>query len=221
MTLAPLDQYDPRLRQVCAPITKAQLRTRQQQLEVDALLGFVFNGSNKNVHGVERDWARPSTVGLSANQVGIMKQISVVDLSIGRIGYTDLYVLINPRVVWHSKAVIERSEGCLNLPSIWGLPRRSRAVRVAAMNRSGYEIELELTGWAATLVQHEIDHLNGRLFIDRLPDTTKAHKVEADQFGSYRQHRGEWSNYVDVTAQAVPLPELYQPPVEGRNGRVE
>ena len=53
MTLTPLDQFDPRLRQVCAALTKAQLKARQQQLEIDALLAYVLSGGNKAVQGVE------------------------------------------------------------------------------------------------------------------------------------------------------------------------
>lgn len=212
MTLTPLDQHDPRLRQTCAHLTKAQLRNRQQQLEIDALLEFVMGSVNKSLPGHLRDKTRPTTVGLAGNQVGIMKQITVVDLAIGRQGYSDLYVLINPRVTWSSKSVIAKPEGCINFPSIWGVTRRSRTVKVAAMDRSGNDIELRLTGWPAVLIQHEIDHLHGRLFIDRLPDPTRAHLVPKEEYQEYRRVRPEnWHEYADVSKEAVSLPELYQP----------
>jgi peptide deformylase len=137
MTLTALDELDARLRQVCAPITKAQLRNREQQLEIDALLGFMYGVSNKNLPNASHDRRQPNTVGISASQVGIMKQICVVDLSIGRRGYTDIYVLINPRVIWWSKSIVERPEGCVNFQTTWGLTKRSRSVRVSSLDRSG------------------------------------------------------------------------------------
>lgn len=211
MTLTPLDQFDPRLRQVCASLTKAQLRNRAQQLEIDAIIDFMYGVSNKKLPGIQNVKTQPNTVGLSASQVGIMKQICAVDLSIGRNGYTDLYVLVNPRVIWWSRSVAEKPEGCVNFESTWGVTRRSQSIRVQAIDRSGNELELKLTGWAATLLQHEVDHLNGRLFIDRIRDTKRAHYVGPKDYDGY--HKGkpsEWNKIVDVTAQAIPLPDLYQ-----------
>lgn len=211
MTLTPLDQHDPRLRQTCATLTKAQLRDRQQQLEIDALLDFVYGMVNKDLPGVRRNPGLPTTVGFAGNQAGIMKQICAVDLSIGRQGYSDMYVLVNPKVVWSSKSVVEKPEGCVNFPEVWGLTHRSRSVKVEALDRSGNEIELKLTGWPAVLLQHEIDHLNGRLFIDRLPDPSKAHLVSKGDYESYKKAKpAHWSKYIDVSKEAVTLPELYQ-----------
>jgi len=212
--LAPLDQHDPRLRQVCAELTRLQLRDKKQQLEINALLDFVYGKVNKTAGGVRRDPGRPTTVGLAGNQVGILKQICAVDLSIGRQGYTDIHVLVNPRIVWSSKSMIEKPEGCVNFPEIWGVTHRARSIRLRAMDRSGNEIELKLTGWPAVLAQNEIDHLYGRLFIDRLPDPKKAHYVPSGSYTDYRRAKpANWSEYIDVSKQAVPLPESYQPGV--------
>jgi peptide deformylase len=214
MMLSPLDQFDPRLRQVCATLAKSQLRTLEQQLEIDAMLDYMYGVSNKAVRGANAVKAKPNVAGLSANQVGIMKQICAVDLSIGSRGYTDLYLFVNPRIVWASKTVVERAEGCLNFTSTWGVTRRSRTVRVAALDRSGNEIEMKLTGWPAILVQHEVDHLNGRLFIDRLPDPSHAHLVPPEEYLSYRKGKPQnWHAFDDVSSQAVTLPDYYQPEV--------
>ena len=203
MTLTPLDQRDPRLRQVCARLAKGQLRDKQQQLEIDALLDFVRGVVNKTQPGVRRDPSRPNTVGLAANQVGIMKQIVVVDLAIGRQGYTDLHVLVNPEIAWISKAMVYKPEGCVNFPEVWGVPERSRSIKIGAYDRSGNELVLKLTGWPAVLMQHEIDHLYGRLFIDRLPDPSHAHLVRPNELVEYRRGRGEWTQYVDVSQSVV------------------
>src|SRR5438046_2141408 len=120
MIFTPLAENDPRLRRECAELTKADLRVREQQVEIDALLDYVYGKSNKQVAGKTADRSQPTTVGLSANQVGVMKQICIVDLSIGRKGYHDMHVLINPKVVWQSKATIEKIEGCVNFKTTWG-----------------------------------------------------------------------------------------------------
>jgi peptide deformylase len=212
MTLTPLDQRDPRLRQVCAKVTKVQLRDRQQQLEIDALLDFVHGVINKDQPGMKRDRGKPTTVGLAGCQVGIMKQIMIVDLSVGRQGYSDVHVLINPAVAWRSKALISKPEGCVNFPEVWGLTHRVRSVKVCALDRSGNEIELKLIGWPAVLIQHEIDHLNGRLFIDRLENPSNAHHVTPENYAQYRRVRPEnWSKFIDMSKEAVPLPDLYLP----------
>jgi peptide deformylase len=203
MMLAPLDQRDPRLRQPCAEISKAALRERQQQLEIDALLDFVLGSVNKSMPGTRRDPRRPNTVGLAGNQVGIMKQICIVDLSIGRTGYSDLYILINPKITWRSKGRVTKPEGCVNFPEIWGETVRSRAIRVQALDRSGNELVLRLTGWPAVLLQHEVDHLNGHLFIDRLTDPRRAHLVTAENYSKYRRSRRSWSELVDISSEVV------------------
>jgi peptide deformylase len=207
MTLMPLDQHDPRLRQKCAPLSRPQLRTREQQLEIEALLNYVRGVVDKDAPRARREHNRPSTVGLSANQAGIMKQICVVDLSIGRKGYTDLYVLVNPKISWKSKAKVTRTEGCVNFPTTWGLTKRSTSVKVSAWDRSGNELVLRLSGWPASLLQHEIDHLEGLLFIDRMPDPAHAHHVDPEEYAVYRKLKpGQWQSFVDMSREAV-LPE--------------
>jgi peptide deformylase len=207
MTLMPLDQHDPRLRQRCAPLSRPQLRTREQQLEIEALLDYVRGVANKDTANVRREQSRPSTVGLSANQAGIMKQVCVVDLSIGRKGYTDLHVLVNPKITWKSKAKVTRTEGCVNFPSTWGITNRAASVKVSAWDRSGNELSLRLSGWSASLLQHEIDHLEGLLFIDRMPDPAHAHHVDPSEYPAYRRLKtGQWHSYVDMSREAV-LPE--------------
>lgn len=204
MILTPLDEHDSRLRQVCAEVTKLQLRSREQQQEIEALLDFVYGVVNKDTHNLKRDRSKPNTVGLSASQVGIMKRICVVDLSIGQRGYTDIHVLVNPIISAHSRAISEKPEGCVNFTTTWGVPQRWRSVEVSAWDRNGNEVIYKLAGWPAILLQHEIDHLNGRLFIDRLPDPTKAHLVVREDYKEYRKMKAEqWDKFVDVSGAVV------------------
>lgn len=203
MIFTPLAENDPRLRHECAELTRADLRSRVQQLEIDALLDYVYGKSNKAVPGKVIDRAAPTTVGLSANQVGVMKQICIVDLSIGRKGYHDLHVLINPRIVWRSKAVIQKAEGCVNFKTTWGTTERSRTVEVVAMDRSGNDISLKVTGWPAVLLQHEVDHVHGRLFIDRLVDPTQADVVKPKEYEIYRKQKAAWPRKTDVSGKII------------------
>lgn len=203
MMFSPLAENDPRLRHNCAELTRADLRTREQQVEIDALLDYVYGKSNKQTAGKAADRTQPTTVGLSANQVGVMKQISIVDLSIGRKGYNDMHVLINPKIVWRSKAMLEKAEGCVNFKKIWGKTQRSRTVEVVAMDRSGNDISLKVTGWPAVLLQHEVDHLHGRLFIDRLADPAQADLVKPDEYQAYRKHKADWPRKIDVSDRVV------------------
>jgi peptide deformylase len=112
-------------------------------------------------------------------------------------------VLVNPRIVWRSKTTVEKAEGCVNFTTIWGKTRRSNTVKVEAWDRSGNEIALKVTGWPAALLQHEVDHLNGRLFIDRLVDPTAADLVEVHEYDAYRKDKGEWTKKVDVTKRVI------------------
>jgi peptide deformylase len=198
MQFIALKQHDDRLRQTCAFLKPKDLRTREQQVEIGGLLDFVYGRGNKGVGGPQ-DKDAQSVVGLSANQVGLMKQICVVDLSIGRKGYHDLHVLVNPKIVWRSKAVVNKNEGCVNFPTIRGITERARSVKVEALDRSGNELSFKLTGWPAVLLQHEIDHLNGHLFVDRLVDPTQADLVEEGEYKNYRKQKNAWPVKIDVT----------------------
>ena len=134
-----LASSDKRLRMVCEPISKKLLRQPQTQELIDTLLEYTFYHNNK---GVNRIRIKPSTVGLSGNQIGIMKQISVVDLAISHKRFSELFVLINPEIIWRSKSILERTESCVNLKHIWGIVARSSRIKVKALDRSGNMLSL-------------------------------------------------------------------------------
>ncbi len=104
-------------------------------------------------------------IGLSAPQVGDRRAVMVMDLSEN---HTDPRVLINPEILEGSRrAWVE--ESCLSLPGVEGRVIRDTWLRVRALDRAGEPFETELEDMHAVCVQHEVDHLEGRLFIDRLP----------------------------------------------------
>lgn len=83
-------------------------------------------------------------------------------------GSRELFVLVNPKIVAESPKMIDGVEGCLSIPGWVGEVARHESVRVRAQDRQGKKIRLRLSGWTARIAQHEIDHLDGILYIDRL-----------------------------------------------------
>lgn len=124
---------------------------------------------------VETMHAAPG-VGLAANQVGVPLQVAVIDISPreekekGR--RQPLVVIINPEIVSTEGSVVEE-EGCLSIPDFSEKVKRAAKVKVRAQDRTGKPFEMEAEGLMAKALQHEIDHLNGLLFVDRLSPLKK------------------------------------------------
>jgi peptide deformylase len=126
-------------------------------------------GVNDEIRQLVRDmaetmYAAPG-IGLAATQVDVPKQIIVIDASETR---DQLLVLINSEIVWRSEAVKECEEGCLSVPGIYETVVRPEKVRVRALNADGVAFELEAEGLLAVCIQHEVDHLRGKVFVEYL-----------------------------------------------------
>ncbi|MFL6563416.1 MAG: peptide deformylase [Burkholderiales bacterium] len=111
----------------------------------------------------ETMYAAPG-IGLAATQVDIHKQVIVVDVSERR---DSLVVLVNPEIV-EAVGVSDIEEGCLSVPSIYELVERAERVKVRAYDRNGNAFTLEAQGLLAVCIQHEMDHLKGKVFIEYL-----------------------------------------------------
>lgn len=116
-----------------------------------------------------------SGVGLAANQVGVPLQLAVIDLSLreDKDQRHPLLVIINPELLSLEGSVIEE-EGCLSVPDYAEKVKRAARVKVRALDRTGTLFELEAEGLMAKALQHEIDHLNGLLFVDKLSSLKKS-----------------------------------------------
>lgn len=112
-------------------------------------------------------------VGLAGPQIGVGLRVLVMDCSDKEEEPSPIAV-INPEITWASDEVNIHEEGCLSIPDIYGEVTRPAAVRVKFLNAEGEEEEREWDGLWATCVQHEIDHLNGKLFIDHLGPVRRA-----------------------------------------------
>ncbi len=145
-TLNILRYPDARLHKVAAPVT-------------------VFDDSLKRLvrDMAETMYAAPG-VGLAATQVDVHKQVIVVDVSDRR---DSLVVLVNPEIV-ESTGVSDIEEGCLSLPGIYELVERAERVKVRAYDQNGYAFTLEAQGLLSVCIQHELDHLKGKVFVEHL-----------------------------------------------------
>lgn len=106
-------------------------------------------------------------VGLAAPQIGVGRRVIVVDVSPVEPEKPPL-ALVNPEVVAR-RGLVEGTEGCLSVPGVEGVVPRSEWVAVKALNEKGEPVRIEATGLLSRALQHEIDHLDGILFIDRIP----------------------------------------------------
>ena len=110
----------------------------------------------------------PRCVGIAAPQVGRFERIVLVDISHKpkQVNHGFL-VLINPEITFHEGSSLGR-EGCLSVPDFIGKVERAKSITLKALNQKGEKLELQISGYEARAVQHEIDHLDGKLFLDRL-----------------------------------------------------
>lgn len=127
-------------------------------------------------------------VGIAAPQVHVSKRIIAIEVSPENPRYPNhpavpLMVLLNPIITEHAESTEEGWEGCLSVPDLRGLVPRWTRVKVSGLDRQGRAVELDAEGFLARVLQHEIDHLNGKVFVDRLPDlNTLTHLREYEQF---------------------------------------
>ncbi len=168
--LTVLEFPDPRLRNKAKPV--AQIDENICQLVDDMF---------------ETMYAAPG-IGLAATQVNVAKRVLVVDVSEDK---DQPMCFINPEIV-EQRGAEEMEEGCLSVPGVYERVSRAEYVKVRALDRNGKPFELETDGLLAVCIQHEIDHLNGKLFVDYLSGIKrqrirkrleKQHRLDASEEG--------------------------------------
>lgn len=147
-----LEYPDPRLRKVASPV--AAITPEIQKLVRDM---------------AETVYAAPG-IGLAATQVDVHKRVIVMDLSEAR---DELRVFINPEIL-EAAGEAEAEEGCLSVPGYYDKVTRPATVRVRALNQAGEPFELDADGLLAVCIQHEMDHLMGKVFVDHLSPLKRA-----------------------------------------------
>lgn len=152
---------DPRLRNAAAPVERVDDGVRRL---VDDMLETMYDAPG---------------IGLAATQVNVPQRVVVIDVSEQR---DSPLCLINPEIL-EEEGVVEMEEGCLSVPGIYDTVQRAERIKMRALDRDGNPYELAAEGLLAICVQHEIDHLNGKLFIDRLSQLKRQRlKKKADRF---------------------------------------
>jgi peptide deformylase len=167
VALLPILEYpDPRLKTVARPVTRFDDRLRQLVADM-----------------AETMYEAPG-VGLAASQVNVHERLLVIDVSDTK---DQLKVFINPEILWASEEQVECEEGCLSVPGVYDAVTRPARVRVRAQDEHGATFEVECEGLLAVCVQHEMDHLLGKMFVeylsslkqDRIRTKMKKRKVKA------------------------------------------
>ena len=146
-----LEFPDPRLRKKATPV----------EVVDDALRSLIDNM-------FETMYAAPG-IGLAATQVDVHKRLLVADVSSEK---TDPYILINPKLL-EKDGLIVTEERCLSVPGYYEEVERAEHIRVTFLDRNGDEIEMEAEGVLAVCIQHEMDHLEGKLFVDYLSEAKR------------------------------------------------
>lgn len=133
-------------------------------------------------------------VGLAAPQIGESWRIVLVDtqVTVDRRRAGQLECLINPEIVWRSRETEEGREGCFSAGPVWGLVRRPIAVKVRAYGLDGKRVERVFEDFTARIVQHEVDHLSGIRFPDRITSDKKRHWVHAEELTLYPENMHHW-----------------------------
>ena len=151
----------PVLRQIAAPVDPDTIGKRVFQQFLDDMLETM----------VETDG-----IGLAAPQVSRSEQVAVMECQ-GEHGFPRT-ILINPVIVGYSPATAESWEGCLSVDNLRGKVTRPVGVRVKYLDRDGKSVELDASGLYAVCIQHEMDHLIGKLFLDRMTDFSTLTQLE-------------------------------------------
>ena len=141
---------DPRLKKMCEPVAAVddEMRVLMQDM-------------------LETMYDAPG-IGLAAPQIGVLQRILVMDVVKDEDGEPHPLMMANPEIIWESEQVSRYEEGCLSIPEEFADVERPEQVRVRYLDQNGETQELDCDGLLATCVQHEIDHLDGKLFIDYL-----------------------------------------------------
>ncbi|MCX6003864.1 MAG: peptide deformylase [Chloroflexi bacterium] len=145
------------------------LRQKAKRVKaIDKSIRKLVNDMQETLHAA-------SGVGLAANQVGISLRLIVLNVP-----ENECKVIINPEIIRRTGERIV-NEGCLSIPGYVGEIKRSELVRIKGQDSKGKEIRIKAEGLLAEVLEHEIDHINGVLYVDHLESQDKLHKIEPPQ----------------------------------------
>ena len=181
MILEIVQTGDPVLRRVGRELTPEEIKSSSLQRLIESM----------------RDTMRAAPgVGLAAPQIGESLQLAVIEDRAGYLQHVsedqlkqrhrlpiDFHVIINPKISVLDDTTAEFFEGCLSVEGFQALVRRAYTVRVECLNERAEPVTINAQGWYARILQHEIDHLNGKLYIDRMESRTFSTNENLERFG--------------------------------------
>lgn len=182
-----LPPHDPRLNEPSEEIPLHEIVSAETQSLIDKMY--------KIAAGERNEPEKRGMVGLAAPQIGVLKRVILVDIGVDtkRRAWGELRAYINPRIVNRSEELVTDREGCFSVDNhVCGLVPRSKQITIAAFDREGNALEETFVDYTARIFQHEIDHLDGKRFPDRVGQLGKLHWVEPDEYPDYRQ---QWENW--------------------------
>ncbi len=162
-----------------------------QSVEIQSIIQKMMEVARMN----QIDTGDGVMVGLAAPQIGISKRIILVDMSVTekRKNTGKLEAFINPEIIWYSDDIVFGVEGCYSVDDhLDGKVPRSEKIKVRAYDSTGELFEKEFSGFQARIFQHEIDHLNGIRFPDRVGDKGALHWIPD---GKYQEYRDNWETW--------------------------
>ena len=170
MALLPILVYpDPKLHTVARPVAQVDDRIRTL---LDDMFETMYEANG---------------VGLAATQVDVHERVVVIDVSESR---DQRLVVINPEIVWASEERVRGDEGCLSVPGIYDGVERAERVKVRALDEQGQAREIEADGLLAVCIQHEMDHLMGKVFVEYL-SPLKQGRIKTKLLKAERQEKAD------------------------------
>jgi peptide deformylase len=174
----------PVLRQQALPVSRDDLLSAATQTFIDDMIDTMRDGDG---------------VGLAATQVHVLKRIFLVEVKSPNPRYPDqpgvpLTAIINPIIQSHSQEMEDDWEGCLSIPDLRGRVPRWHSLHLTGLDRHGNEIDFNASQFFARVIQHELDHLDGIVFPDRMPDFSSLTHL--------REYQKFWANTATIAANA-------------------
>lgn len=178
---------DPSLTLSAADVPADEILSEEIQAIIDRMLDIA--------KGHQTDTGNGMMVGLAAPQIGIMKRIILVDIAADeeRKNPGNSVPYLNPQIVWYSDEILMGNEGCYSVDEhLDGIIPRSESVRITAYDREGHFIDRMFSGFTARIFQHEVDHLDGIRFPDRVGEKGILHWIPDNQYRHYLENWDDW-----------------------------
>ena len=185
-----LSPQDPMLSHIAQAVPLAEITSPRYQELITRMYDIAGSQRRKG----ETRKKRRMLVGLAAPQIGEPWRIILIDTKVGadRRHYGKLECFINPVIVWRSRETDEEREGCFSTGPVWGLVRRAVAVKIRGLDANGVLREKILEHFSARIALHEVDHLNGIRFPERITSDRKRHWVHTEELLDYPEQTKHW-----------------------------